>query len=64
MPTDSKQPATESTTSFGRPRGFSMDQDSGFQCLVDGYVRGLLTIDQENEYVLLYRTDKFLGRYV
>jgi hypothetical protein len=41
-----------------------MDQDSGFQCLVDGYVRGLLTIDQENEYVLLYRTDKFLGRYV
>lgn len=40
-----------------------MDQDSGFRTVVDGYLSGLLRVGAEHEYVLFYRTDKYLGTF-
>lgn len=41
----------------------AMDQDSGHRAIIEGLVDNLLRIDQENSYLLLYRTDKWLGRF-
>ena len=40
-----------------------MDQDSGHQAIIMGLVENMLRCDQNNSYLLLYRTDKFLGRF-
>jgi len=41
----------------------AMDQDSGFRVVVDGYVKGMLESGPGNTYLLLYKTEKWLGRY-
>ena len=41
----------------------AMDQDSGFRAYVEGLVDAMLRIDQENTYLLLYRTPKWFGRF-
>jgi len=41
----------------------AMDQDSGFRAIVEGFVGGMLSIDHENSYLLLYRTPKWFGRF-
>lgn len=41
----------------------AMDQDSGFRVIVEGFVEGMLKLDRENTYLLLYRTKKWLGRF-
>lgn len=41
----------------------AMDQDSGFRSIVEGLVENMLRVDQENSYLLLYRTDKWFGRF-
>lgn len=41
----------------------AMDQDSGFRAFTEGLVENMLQIDEENLYVLFYRTKKFLGRF-
>jgi glycosyltransferase involved in cell wall biosynthesis len=41
----------------------AMDQDSGHQAIIMGLVENMLKIDQNNTYLLLYRTDKFFGRF-
>jgi glycosyltransferase involved in cell wall biosynthesis len=40
-----------------------IDQPSAFQAFVEGLVDNMLTIDQENEYLLIYRTPKWFGRF-
>jgi len=40
-----------------------IDQDTGHRVFVEWLVETLLNIDHENEYLLLYRTDKWLGRF-
>jgi glycosyltransferase involved in cell wall biosynthesis len=40
-----------------------IDQDSGFHAYVDGLVDALLRIDTKNQYLLFYRTAKWLGRF-
>jgi glycosyltransferase involved in cell wall biosynthesis len=41
----------------------AMDQDSGHQSITMGLVENMLRIDDNNTYLLLYRTKKFLGRF-
>jgi glycosyltransferase involved in cell wall biosynthesis len=41
----------------------AIDQTSGFRSYMEGVVSTLLRIDQENEYLLLYRKPDFLGRF-
>jgi glycosyltransferase involved in cell wall biosynthesis len=41
----------------------AMDQDSGFRAYVEGLIDTLLRTDQENFYLLLYRTPKWFGRF-
>ncbi len=41
----------------------AMDQDSGFRAVVEGYVNGMLRVGPQHEYVLFYRSDKYLGRF-
>ncbi len=41
----------------------AIDQDSGFRVYVDGLLDALLRIDDENTYLLLYRTPKWFGRF-
>jgi glycosyltransferase involved in cell wall biosynthesis len=41
----------------------AIDQDSGFRAYVEGLVEAMLRIDQENTYLLLYRTPKWFGRF-
>ena len=41
----------------------AMDQDSGHQAIFMGLVENMLRYDTHNTYLLLYRTDKFLGRF-
>jgi glycosyltransferase involved in cell wall biosynthesis len=41
----------------------AMDQDSGFQAYTQGLIGAMLRIDQEDSYVLLYRTPKWFGRF-
>lgn len=41
----------------------AMDQDSGFRAYTEGLVENMLRIDDENFYVLFYRTKKYLGRF-
>jgi len=40
-----------------------IDQNSGFHMYVDGLVEAMLKIAPENHYLLLYRTEKYLGRF-
>lgn len=41
----------------------AIDQDSGFHLYVDGLIKALLKLSTENEYLLLYRTKKYFGRF-
>lgn len=41
----------------------AIDQPSGWQAFVEGLLEKILQIDQENQYVLLYRTKKWYGRF-
>lgn len=41
----------------------TMDQDSGLRVYVERLVDSLLSIDKQNEYLLLYRTGKWFRRY-
>jgi glycosyltransferase involved in cell wall biosynthesis len=41
----------------------AMDQDSGFQAYTKGLVENMLRIDDENSYLLLYRTTKWFGHF-
>ncbi len=41
----------------------AMDQDSGFRAVVDGYVRGMLRVGPQHQYVLFYHSDKYLGGF-
>lgn len=41
----------------------AMDQNSGHQAIIMGLVEHMLKIDTRNEYLLLYRTEKFIGRF-
>src|ERR1041385_4561338 len=41
----------------------AIDQPTGFRSYMEGVVSTLLRIDQENEYLLLYRKPDFLGRF-
>jgi glycosyltransferase involved in cell wall biosynthesis len=41
----------------------AMDQDSGHQAIIMGLVEHMLKLDICNDYLLLYRTDKFFGRF-
>jgi glycosyltransferase involved in cell wall biosynthesis len=41
----------------------AMDQDSGHQAIIMGLVENMLKLDKKNQYLLLYRTDKFLGKF-
>jgi glycosyltransferase involved in cell wall biosynthesis len=41
----------------------AMDQDSGHRAIIEGLVDNMLQMDQLNTYLLLYRTDKWLGRF-
>ena len=40
-----------------------MDQDSGHRVYLEWLIETLLRIDLDNEYLLLYRTDRWLGRF-
>ena len=40
-----------------------MDQDTGLRFYTESLIEDLLRIDQENFYVLLYMTPKWLGRF-
>ena len=40
-----------------------IDQPSAFQSFVEGLVESMLRIDDENEYLLIYRTPKWFGRF-
>jgi len=41
----------------------AIDQDSGFHLYVDGLVNALLKLHDNNSYILLYRTNKYFGRF-
>ena len=41
----------------------AMDQDSGLRVYAEQLVDSLLRIDEQNEYLLLYRTEKWFHRY-
>lgn len=41
----------------------SMDQDSGFRAYTETLVQSMLENDEQNSYLLLYRTPKYLGRF-
>ena len=41
----------------------AIDQPTGFRSYMEGVVSTLLRIDQEDEYLLLYRKPDFLGRF-
>jgi uncharacterized protein (TIRG00374 family) len=41
----------------------AIDQDSGLRSYVEGLVDEMLRIDGWNQYILLYRTDRSLGRF-
>lgn len=41
----------------------AMDQDSGHQAIIMGLVEHMLKMDTQNQYLLLYRTRKFFGRF-
>lgn len=41
----------------------AMDQDSGHQSIIMGLVENMLREAPEDSFLLLYRTDKFLGRF-
>jgi glycosyltransferase involved in cell wall biosynthesis len=41
----------------------AMDQDSGFRAIVEGFAGAMLRVDQDNSYVLFYRTRKRLGKF-
>jgi hypothetical protein len=41
----------------------AMDADSGFRAFTEGLVENMLRIDEENSYLLLYRTRKWLGHF-
>lgn len=40
-----------------------MDQDSGFRAYTEALIDHMLKLDQENQYLLLYRQPKFFGRF-
>jgi glycosyltransferase involved in cell wall biosynthesis len=41
----------------------AIDQDSGFQSWIPALLTKLLEMDDENSYLLIYRTTKWLGRF-
>lgn len=41
----------------------AMDQESGFRAYIEGLVENMLAIDSVNFYLLMYRNEKFLGRF-
>jgi glycosyltransferase involved in cell wall biosynthesis len=41
----------------------AIDHDSGFRAIVEGFVGAMLRVDQDNSYVLFYRTRKRLGTF-
>ena len=41
----------------------AMDQDSGFRAITERLVEAMLRIGREHSYLLLYRTDKWMGRF-
>ncbi len=41
----------------------AIDQPTGFRSYMEGVISTLLQIDQENEYLLLYRKPQFFGRF-
>jgi len=41
----------------------AMDQDSGFRALVDGMARAMVLAAPATQFVLIYRTEKWLGRF-
>ena len=41
----------------------AIDQPTGYRSYMEGVIGTLLRIDQENEYLLLYRKPDFLGRF-
>jgi glycosyltransferase involved in cell wall biosynthesis len=41
----------------------AIDQDSGFHLYVDGLVNALLQLNDNNTYLLIYRTKKYFGRF-
>lgn len=41
----------------------AMDQDSGHRAIIEGLIENMLEIDQENTYLLLYRSSKWFGRF-
>lgn len=41
----------------------AMDQDTGFQTYVKSITKWLLELEPESEFLLLYRTDKWLGHF-
>ena len=41
----------------------AMDDDSGFRAYTQGLVETMLRIDEENSYLLLYRTTKWFGHF-
>jgi glycosyltransferase involved in cell wall biosynthesis len=41
----------------------AMDKDSGFRALVDGMARAMVQAAPQVDFVLIYQTDKWFGRY-
>lgn len=41
----------------------AMDKDSGFRALVDGMARAMVQAAPDVQFVLIYQTDKWLGRF-
>lgn len=41
----------------------AIDQDSGFHLYVDGLINALLKLNDDNSYLLLYRTNKWFGSF-
>ncbi|MEW6298657.1 MAG: glycosyltransferase family 1 protein [Thermodesulfobacteriota bacterium] len=41
----------------------AMDQDSGFRTITERLVEAMLRVGREHSYVLLYRTEKWVGRF-
>lgn len=41
----------------------AIDQDSGFHLFLNGLIDSILKLDNENTYLLLYRTSKYFGRF-
>jgi len=40
-----------------------MDQDSGFHAYVEGLVGAMVTLDERHQWLLMYRSTKWLGRF-